>query len=114
MPGAQESQKWALDLLELELQMVVNAMWVLGTKPRPSAVATTLLNHWAISSAPTFFGNSLMTRRKIRPLGTPLVTQWRKTPEVRAQRRVRYGIKLRGSEVGGACSELRRYGMIKK
>lgn len=33
-PGANESQKWTLDFLKLELQMIVSYLWVLRIEPR--------------------------------------------------------------------------------
>ena len=44
--GAHGSQKRALDLLELALEVVVShPTWVLGTRPRGSARAASALNH---------------------------------------------------------------------
>lgn len=41
--GARGGQKRGSDALELELQTVVNTMWVLGTKPLSSASTAVLL-----------------------------------------------------------------------
>lgn len=38
-------KKSTSDPLKLELQMVLVSMWVLGTKPRSSARATSALSH---------------------------------------------------------------------
>lgn len=38
MPQALVGKKWGSDLLELELEMLVIMMWVLGTEPRTSAM----------------------------------------------------------------------------
>lgn len=45
MLGAQVVQKRASNPPELELQMVVNHMWVLGIKPGSSTRGTSALNH---------------------------------------------------------------------
>ena len=50
-PGIHRSQKMVLGTLELGLQTVVAAMWVLGIKPRSSSRAVSALKHWAISAA---------------------------------------------------------------
>lgn len=43
---AYEDQKWALELLELEMQMVVShPTWMLGTGLRDSGRATNTLNY---------------------------------------------------------------------
>lgn len=38
MPQALVSKKWGSDLLELELEMLVIMMWVLGTEPWSSTM----------------------------------------------------------------------------
>ena len=45
VPDVHRDQKRALDSLELELQMVVTTMWVLGTEPRSSTRAVSALTH---------------------------------------------------------------------
>lgn len=52
MPGVHASQKITLGLLELELQMVVSHMWVLGTEPGPSVKAKVLLTIETFLQAP--------------------------------------------------------------
>lgn len=59
-----------------------------------------------------------MTRRKARPLWKSLITQYwecrKMLVEVKAQGRIRYVIKLRGSEVAGPASNWEDSGMKKK
>jgi len=45
VPGDCGSQKMAVDTLELNVQIVVTATWVLGTKPRSPARAASTLKH---------------------------------------------------------------------
>ncbi|KAL6085541.1 hypothetical protein STEG23_004967 [Scotinomys teguina] len=49
--GTKEVQR-GHQILELELQVVVNAMWVLGIEPRSSGQTPSALNQRAISPAP--------------------------------------------------------------
>ena len=46
---------WMLGPLELELQIAVSCMWVLGIEPWSSRIAVSALNHRAISPAPSCF-----------------------------------------------------------
>lgn len=45
----------SMDPLELELQVVWFAKWVLGIQPKSFGKITSSLNHWAISPAPIYF-----------------------------------------------------------
>lgn len=51
-PVPMESRRGHLDLLELRLQVIVTAMWVLGTELGSSVGAVNALNPQAISVAP--------------------------------------------------------------
>jgi hypothetical protein len=42
MPDAHGIQKREIDLLELELQVVMNLLWLLGIEPGPSGKAANL------------------------------------------------------------------------
>lgn len=44
-PGANESQKWTLDFLKLELEVTVSYLWVLGFEARSVERAASALNH---------------------------------------------------------------------
>lgn len=52
MPGACRGQKRPMDPLEVDLQMAVATMWVLGLRPRPSGRAVGAFRHRAIVSIP--------------------------------------------------------------
>lgn len=71
MPGAQGGQKGALDLLELEVQMVVSCHVGAGIEPGFCEIAASALKFWAISPAPSllscaiiffYFGGGLVLR----------------------------------------------------
>lgn len=61
MFGALKGQKEALNPLEMGLQTVVSALWVLGIKPSPFARTVNVLNSGTISQA-------LMKSEQIRAL----------------------------------------------
>lgn len=52
MPGDPGGQKRVLGPLELELQMVISAVWMLELEPKSSEGASSILSYYAVSPAP--------------------------------------------------------------